>query len=321
MGDFIVAIGELGIDILVGGVTRIPSDWSEICKIDHVGVYAAGSAGYFVQCLSRLGEKCRIVGKIGEDRFGDFINKELKNEGVSVEYVKTSSTEETEITVILIFKNGKKIQFVTPIPKLTINDINLDCLENAKHLHFSGYLLFPEMWGKPAEKMLKYAKENGLTTSLDPQASITGEWTSAFDDMLNYVDLLLLDEMEAKNITGCSSIKEASRKLLETGPRIVAVKLGKNGCYVNDGKNEIKAPAYKVDSVSTVGAGDAFDAGFIYGFINNWGLDKTAKFANAVAALSTTKFGCKTGLCNTAHVIKFMTEMESNSISTPLLAN
>jgi sugar/nucleoside kinase (ribokinase family) len=80
-----------------------------------------------------------------------------------------------------------------------------------------------EMWSKPTEKILKYAKENGLTTSLDPQASITGEWAGAFDGILNYVDLLILMRWKRKILLAVAPLR-ASRKL-EMGSRIVGVKV------------------------------------------------------------------------------------------------
>jgi len=306
-----LAIGEIGIDIIATGFNKIPKSWSEPEKLSNIGIYVAGAAGYFIECLSRLGIKCGIIGKIGEDEWGQIIKRGLEKEKVLTKYLIIDKNKATEVTLILIFKNKKKIQFVTPIPQLEFNEINFEIFKGIKLLHFSGYLLLPSLWGKPAIEIFKIAKENKALTSLNPQASITGDWITPFkNNLLEYVDVLTLDKEEARKITKQKNLRKCIKKLHDMGSKIIAIKAGKEGCILSNGKEILKIPSYKVNVVCTVGAGDAFDAAFLYALLNNWKLEYAGKFANAAAALSTTKMDCKEGFENIEQIKDFMKKYE-----------
>lgn len=294
----LVVVGEVGVDVILLGVSKIPKNWSDVELVEGGVLLPAGSAGYVAQCFSKLGGSCRLVGKIGDDDLGRYLVRQFKKYGVDVNFLKISSDEETEITVILIFKDWEKIQFITKIPPLTSKDVNPSCLEGARALHFAGYLLMPELWGDASERLVRRAKADGLFVSLNTQMCPSEDWASPLRKILKYVDLLLVDEEEAKRISGAQVIEGASKALRELGPEIVAIKMGKEGCYVSSKEGQIRVPAVRVSPICTVGAGDAFDSAFILGALNRWEIGKTARFANSVAALSTTKLGCSTALFN-----------------------
>jgi len=300
----LVVVGEVGVDVILLGVSKIPKNWSDVELVEEGALLPAGSAGYVAQCFSKLGGSCRLVGKIGDDDLGRYLVRQFKKYGVDVNFLKISSDEETEITVILIFKDWEKIQFITKIPPLTSEDIDPSCLDGARALHFAGYLLMPELWGDASEQLARRAKADGLFVSLNTQMCPREDWASPLKEVLKYVDLLLVDEEEAKRISGAQVIESASKALRELGPKIVAIKMGKEGCYVSSKEGEIRVPGVTVSPICTVGAGDAFDSAFILGAINRWEIGKTARFANSVAALSTTKLGCSTALFNADDMAK-----------------
>lgn len=306
MRDRIVAVGEVAVDVIATGMPRIPKKWSEVEIIENFGLYPAGSAGYFAQCLARLGMRCSLVGKIGADQFGELLLAEFRKEKVDTRFLKISKTDETAITLLLVLRNGKKISFVTRPPRIESSDIDLGCLTAASRLHFSGYLMVPSMWGRPTISLMKRAREDGLQTSLDTQMSITGNWRKPLSGVLEHVDLLFLDEDEARKVSGVSSLKRAGRILLKRGPRTVVVKLGKKGCRIFTGDEDITVPGYAVKALSTVGAGDAFDAGYLYSTTMNWSLARRGAFANGVAALSCTALDCKHGIKGATQVMRFI---------------
>ncbi len=300
----LVVVGEVGVDLILLGVSKIPKSWSDVELVEGGALLPAGSAGYVVQCFSKLGGSCRLIGKIGDDDLGGYLVQQFKKYGVDLNFLKMSPDEETEITVILIFKDLEKIQFITQIPPLTPEDLNPSCLNGARALHFAGYLLIPRLWGDASERLAKRAKANGLLVSLNTQMSTREDWISPLKKILKYVDLLLVDEEEAKRMSGIQEIESASKALRELGPEIVAIKMGKEGCYVSSKESQIRVPAVRVSPICTVGAGDAFDSAFILGMLNRWEIRKTARFANFVAALSTTKLGCSTALFNADEMAK-----------------
>ena len=122
-----------------------------------------------------------------------------------------------------------------------------------------------------------------------------------------HLDLLLLDEEEARRVSRRNRIFDAIETLLKGGVGVVAVKTGARGCVIGRGDELFTVRAYTTRPVSTIGAGDAFDAAFIYGQLQNWNLMKTAQFANVAGAISTTAYGCMTAIPK-AHVIEGISE-------------
>jgi ribokinase len=91
-------------------------------------------------------------------------------------------------------------------------------------------------------------------------------------------------------------LKQARPKLLQTGVKVVVVKLGAEGCYVTNGKEQHTLAPLKVPVVDTTGAGDAFCAGFLYGLLNKQSLKDCAKLGNFVGSRSVIKMGARPGL-------------------------
>jgi sugar/nucleoside kinase (ribokinase family) len=124
--------------------------------------------------------------------------------------------------------------------------------------------------------------------------------------ILRSIDLLFLNEVEARLLVGIKNPEEAARRALKMGPKIVALKLGKKGCTILTKKGKIHSPAFDVKVVDTTGAGDAFDAGFLASVVKGWDLKKAARFANAVGALSAMKVGARSALPNRKEVKGFL---------------
>jgi sugar/nucleoside kinase (ribokinase family) len=126
--------------------------------------------------------------------------------------------------------------------------------------------------------------------------SVTGKWSEPFRGIVEHLDLLLLDEQEARNVTRKKRLTDAIEKLTKEGATVVAVKTGRKGCVVGS-RGKIKMiESFRTKSISTIGAGDAFDAAFIYGSLQGWPIQERGLFANTVAAISTTRLGCVTAV-------------------------
>jgi fructokinase len=257
---------------------------------------SAGSAGYVAQCFAKLGGRASILGKIGNDNVGRLVLDGFDRCAVSTKELIVDREAETEISTVILYNDGNKSSVVSNILPLWPDEFSKSCLTNGRAFHFAGYLLYPNIWGKDAVSLFKMARNEGLLVSADPQMSATGEWRQPFDGILEHLDVLLVDEEEARKISQRKRVQDAIESLLRSGPRIVAVKSGRRGCIVGFGDRIRRIKAYEVSSISTIGAGDAFDAAFIYGSLKNWSVEKTACFANVVAAISTTQYGCMTAI-------------------------
>ncbi len=101
---------------------------------------------------------------------------------------------------------------------------------------------------------------------------------------------------ELKLISGEGDYCKGADFLVGVGVKVVAVKLGADGCYVTDGRERLLIEASPAKAVDTTGAGDAFDAGFLYGFLNNKPLHECGRLGNFVASRCIMKMGARTGL-------------------------
>nr|MDO8133270.1 sugar kinase [Candidatus Njordarchaeum guaymaensis] len=290
MGNVVVALGDLNIDISMVGGER-PQIGREILVHDMV-VSPAGSTGYFAFAISRLGDECRFVGRVGEDYFGKLILDEMKSFGISTTYVKVDPDTTTGVTVSIVSENGERalISFLGPTELLRIGDIDERALRGARHLHIGGFALLKALRDSVPQILMK-ARKTGMTTSLDTGWDPSGRWDVA--EALQGVDIFLPNEGEAIAITGEKNVVKAASKLLAKGPSTVAVKRGALGCTVVTREQNMDVPAFKVKPVDTTGAGDAFNAGFIYSFLRGKPLQECARYGNAAGALKTLKSGCR----------------------------
>jgi sulfofructose kinase len=141
-------------------------------------------------------------------------------------------------------------------------------------------------------KAAEYAREAGVPTVLDIDNIYDGA-----SRLLPLIDFLISSATFPEQMTGEKDLKVALKKLHEsTGSRFVAATLGAGGVLGYFQGEYIYVPAFSITAVDTTGAGDAFHGGFIYGLLAGFSIEKTLRFAHAVAGLKCTKLGARTGL-------------------------
>jgi len=292
----LVALGEIAVDVILVGVGKIPRTWSVLGRTKAAGIFAAGSAGYVAECYARLGGRAAVAGRIGRDAVGRLVVDGFHEFNVSTRYLVVDKDCETEVSTVIMYNDGNKSSVLSEILPIAPLLTDFSFIRKTRALHIGGYLLLPDMWGRNIKRLLKMTDRENIPVSLDPQMSATGQWSSAFRGVFDGLELLLLDEVEALSISRRKTTADAVEKLLKNGVGVVAVKAGRKGCIVGENGRIFHVKALRTTPVSTIGAGDAFDAAFIYGRLRKWPLDKVAKFANVVAGISTTHLGCMTAI-------------------------
>jgi sugar/nucleoside kinase (ribokinase family) len=269
--------------------------------------------------MSKLGLKTTLIGKVGTDHMGSWIFGELRKKRIALNHVKKTKVP-TSATVSLVNKDGRRsfLHHIGSNANLSSSDVPSD-LARADWLHLCSFFLLPKITSGVATKLLKKAQDKGLYTSLDLAWDPTGKWD--LGKLLKHVDVLLLNQDEAEMITGSAAPIDMVEMLRTTGPSFVVLKMGGAGCAVMNARGEsFFAPSFTVKVKDTTGAGDAFNAGFIYGFRKLTGgkrkgkrsaakskkprkgsdpldkfdmgkMKKVALMANALGALSTTELG------------------------------
>jgi sugar/nucleoside kinase (ribokinase family) len=157
-------------------------------------------------------------------------------------------------------------------------------------------------------ELLRRARESGLRTSLDAQWDTEGEWMKVLAPSLPHVDYALMNEDEARMLTGEIDPRRAGDKLRKLGAGNVVIKLGARGCLVNG----TAVAGYRVKAVDTTGAGDCFVGGFIAGLERGLTPVEAARVANALGALSVGQVGAIAGVVDWDSTRDWMSSAESD---------
>jgi len=286
----VIVIGELNVDLILNKIDRFPVIGKEVLA-DQMTLTLGSSSAIFACNLQTLGTSVTYIGKVGIDDFGEYILSALKNRGVDTKNIIRSPQHNTGATIVLNFQEDRAmVTYTGAMSSLTIQDISEDALLSSKHLHISS--IFLQQGLKPGiPKLLKKAKELGLTTSLDPQWDPAEKWDINLGELLEYVDVFMPNVTELKAITGTTDFDIAIKSVMHSN-KITVVKDGNNGAYLCKGTKIIHQPAFLNPVVTDcIGAGDSFNAGFIHYYIQDKPEKECLEFAALMGAVNTTHAG------------------------------
>ena len=291
----VVCLGILVADVIARPVDELPHGAASL--MDDVSLHGGGCALNTATGLARLGLSVAVVGKVGQDTFGDFLLGLLDERGLDTRGVLRDPAAPTSATVVLVDRAGERSFLHLPGANgaLSVEELSTDGIFAGRALHVAGALVMPALDGAPTAALLAEARRRGVCTSLDTVYDATGRW-ERIEPCLPYLDLLTVSLSEARGISGEREPASAAAWFRDRGVADVALKLGPDGCYVAGAEFEGEVPAFPVRAVDGTGAGDAFAAGVIYGRLAGWPLVDAARFANAAGALATTAVGATEGL-------------------------
>jgi sugar/nucleoside kinase (ribokinase family) len=291
MGGRTLVVGELNPDVILSGLPSLPALGKEILARQlHVDI--GSSSAICAAGLARLGAMVDFVGKLGQDAYGDFMVDALSGRGVGMDHVIREAETGTGVTFSLTFPRDRAlVTYPGCIPLLTLADIDLSILKNYRHLHVGSYYLQRALQpGLPT--LFKAARDQGLTTSLDPGFDPAEVWQRAdLLPLLRFVDFFLPNRKEACAISQVDDPEKALRELTRHAS-LVVVKCGSAGSMTLYQGQIVRSPSFSVTVHDTTGAGDSFNAGFIVArAVLEMSLEASLAFANACGALSVTGFG------------------------------
>lgn len=286
----VTVIGELNIDIILNGIDSFPKIGNEMLA-RQMNITLGSSAAIFASNLSSLGASVTFLGKLGEDVFGDIVVQSLNENGVNTSTIHRNGELQTGATVVLNFGEDRAmITHPGAMEQLIADDIDWNIVKNSSHLHFSSFFIQKGIQ-KDIAAIFKEAKSHGLTTSFDMQWDPAEKWEIDLQGILPHVDIFLPNESELLNITGCANVPEAIGQL-EDIANIIVVKQGNRGSTAFMNGRALFHPAFRNEKViDSIGAGDSFNAGFVYKFLQHHPLEDCQEFGNIIGAISTTAAG------------------------------
>ena len=284
----VLVIGELNADLILrGDVTPAFGQVEQI--IDDATLTVGSSSAIFACGAARLGLRVAFIGKAGDDEFGRFMLRELDRRHIDTEAVVIDPHIPTGLSVILSRPSDRSIlTHLGSIAALRFDEIDLTLLSRARHLHLGSYFLLDTL--RPdVPRLFDEAKARGLSISIDTNYDPTEQWTGGLRETLQRVDVFLPNETELLAITQEDSIEAGLDRVAEIPT--VAVKLGARGAMARRGSQIVHAASLPVKVVDTTGAGDSFDAGFVYAYLAGQDLAQALRFACVCGSLSTRAAG------------------------------
>ena len=331
----VLVLGSLNMD-LVARVARLPHPGETLMGSDFETVPGGKGANQAV-AAARLGVSVAMVGRVGDDGFGERLRSQLQTDNIDTQSVNVSMQQPSGTALITAAPDNNQIVVVSGANG-EVGDAELEKLaadfeqtskqgserasERAKIL-----LLQFEIPLKAVQQAAALAYEAGLLVIVDP-APAQGKLEREF---CQHISVLTPNQTEAGLLTGMdvvdvSSAITAAKSLQQQGVDTVIVKLGKRGCVCVNEAGIFEFPAFAVDVVDTVAAGDAFNGGLAAALCqmrtaglsvgeafskgNRHLLQQVVRYATAVAAIAVTRSGAQSAMPTAAEVEAFLTDVE-----------
>jgi sugar/nucleoside kinase (ribokinase family) len=282
MKPIVAIIADLCLDMVFTG--DVTPQYGQVEQfVDDYRIELGGSATIFASQFTKLGGAIRMYGAVGNDFLGGYLLDQLDKLGISTQFILSSDDHKTAIGLGLARGDDRAmLTYAGSMNAIRAVEINRSgILQTAKHLHIASYFLLEQLQPFWTHE-LPALKQRGMTISLDTNWAPREDW-EAVHPILPYIDVLIPNEEEALRISGQTQVDEAGRWLAQFGG-LVVIKRGEKGATVFDGSSvqHFRVPealSKDLTIADTTGAGDNFDAGFVYAWLRKAPLDECVDLA------------------------------------------
>ncbi|MBA8823592.1 sugar/nucleoside kinase (ribokinase family) [Saccharopolyspora lacisalsi] len=299
----------------------VATDHRPLSEVDHFEQRLAGAEMNVAVGLARLGHRVGYLGQVGPDPFGTRARETLAGEGVDVSALRTEPSAPTGFQLknrvhsgdptVVYFRRGSAASSLGWSPSAH------EVIGAARHLHVTG--IFPALSAETRDftfRAIATARAAGATVSFDPNLRPSlwrdsSEMTTVVNDLAARADWVLPGLAEGRTLTGATSAERIADFYLDRGVSQVVVKLGTDGALLRSRDGTLRAPAFPVRAVDTVGAGDGFAAGWISARLEGVEQQRALRRACAVGAITTTSEGDMDGLPSRVHLDTVLAEGET----------
>jgi fructokinase len=294
----VVGIGSCGVDYFAM-VPRLLGPEEKI-NADRMEIHAGGVTANNLTQVARLGASTGWLGLIGDDENGCIIQKAFIDDGMDLSGIEVVKGERSTLTWIPVDASGERCIYMFPnvagkISVFQVRNRFAPHIQNAKHFHTEA----SQLPIAPVKEAMRLAKEANVRVVFD--LDVTPRFFAQMNlgtqeelcESLKLVDVLKPCKAAARELTGETDYERIANKLLDLGPKLVAITQGTEGCLIASREKKARVPAFKVNVVDTTGAGDAFMGGLSYALLQGWDYPRVGVFANACAALCCTRVGAR----------------------------
>ncbi|MGA7780457.1 MAG: sugar kinase [Paraburkholderia sp.] len=273
-----------------------------------------GDTSNFCVAAARQGASSGFLSAVGNDHFGRLLLDLLECESVETAWVKVDSQAPTGVYFVSHGPDGHQFDYLragSAASRYAPTDLPLNAIKSARVLHLSGISLAISVSACDAAlAAITHARAHGVQVSFDTNLRLKlwplARARAVMLDAIRHTDICLPSWEDVTQLTGLTGRDEIVDFLLALGPRVVALKLGKQGAYVATPDERHMVPAYVVNAVDATGAGDCFGGAFIARIVAGDDPFVAARYANVAAALSTQGFGAVAPIPDRAAVEKVL---------------
>lgn len=290
----VVVVGSLNMDFVVR-VKRLPAPGETVLGHSFQMVPGGKGANQAV-AAGKLGAQSihvKMIGRVGLDPFADHLKASLSAANVDVTAVHGTHAQPTGVALIHVEDSGQNSIVVASGANM---ELHVSAVEAMRRV-FKGAKIALFQLETPLDTVtaaLKIAREEGLTTILDPAPA-----QALPAELLAHVDILTPNETEAEALGGHAAI-------VAQGVRSVIYKLGPKGCVLFASDELMEIPGFAVNAVDTTAAGDTFNGALAVALAEGWPMPHAIRFANAAAAISVTRLGAQSSTPTRAEVDGFL---------------
>jgi ribokinase len=301
----VVVIGSINID-LVSRMAVFPRVGETVIG-DEFSMVPGGKGANQALAMAKLGMNVTMVGKIGNDVFGQKALKLLVKNNVNVSSVEMENSTFTGIASIQVNKEGANSIVVIPGANSMVTPEMIrrhkEQIERANAI-----ILQLEIPLESVLEAIEIAYAGGVLVILNPAPAC-----ALPDSIYQKISIIIINDLETQALSGYStdsqdSLAQAAQFFINRGCNSVVFTLGESGAKFisSEDLKLVHVPPYIIDPVDTVAAGDAFIGGFTYAYLQYGSLEKAVQWGNACGALASTKPGAQTSLPSHKEVLHFM---------------
>lgn len=313
----VVSLGILVCDVFGRTIDRFPDQGTSLF-FDQMEMHPGGCAYNTGVDLARLGSRVALGGLVGEDVFGDALLEHMRRERVDVSGVRRTQLAATSFSFVMVPASGNRRIYTSFGANRLYGPEYIDrqTILQSRILHVGGVSMMDSLDGEPLCELLRFARENGVKTCVDPVYREEGG--EKLLGCLPYLSYFMPNNDESVFITGYRDPMDQLRFYLDQGIGVVVVKLGKDGCLFSDGKTAWRLGVQPVEAVDTCGAGDAFIGGFLHGAARGWTVEQCAQFATTTAAFCISAVGTTQAIPPEETVLQYLKEHPLTAVELAL---
>lgn len=295
---YVVVIGDAFVDVVAADVPKMP-EWGTDTLASSISLHSGGSGGNTSLHLAALDIPTYYVAGVGDDSFGGLMRDKMTEGGVVPKFMVT--TKPTGSCIVVSGKDDRGfVSCQGANEDLRVGDItkeHWELLVNAKHVHVAGYFNCPLLQSLDLVQLCQQLREKGVSVSLDTQSDASQKWVGSDNslvELLKQIDVFLPNETEAMALTSKRSTVEAIEvfnRMMSPGSLVVVTE-GEKGAFVGEnGKVVERCSGFPVEVRDPTGAGDAFDAGFLFGYLRGESLSECLRRGCAAGTIRVSVLG------------------------------